>query len=219
MKTALTLLGLSAATLSASAGGLVIAQYELSDHPDANLNPPPYGMRLDNVIGAGAATLSFDFHGDSLLTVTDNGGDLSINISGTMFGGVVDGMGGYVSATSYAVDFNYGALVNNFGGGWAVNGVDAANTGTVTNLDTNEVFTLNTTTIGDGTAFAFLPDGHRLDGDDSTFVGRGWMTEETDGTDPLGGTRDWIFTATKVPAPSSVALLGLGGLVATRRRR
>ena len=40
-----------------------------------------------------------------------------------------------------------------------------------------------------------------------------------DGTDATGAALDFKFAIEAVPAPASVALLGLGGLVATRRRR
>lgn len=217
MKNVLIGAALSAATLSASAGGLVIAEYQLGDHPDAAFDPPPYGMRLDNILGPGVATMSIGVHDDTVLTVTDDNGALSINISGTLYGGVADGMGGYVSATSYAVDFNYTTFVASSGGGWVVNAIDSANSGTLTNLDDNSVIDLYTT--GSPESFLFLPDGHRLGGDSSSFVGRGWFTDQTDGSDPLGGTRDWLFTATEIPAPSAFALFGLGGLIAHRRRR
>lgn len=217
MKNVLIGAALSAATLSASAGGLVIAEYQLGDHPDAANNPPPYGLRLDNMLGAGVATLSIGYHNDTVLTVIDDGGALSINISGTLHGGVVDGMGGYVSSADYAVDFTYSAFVAASGGGWVVNGIDASNTGTLTNLGDSSVIDLYTTGMPD--SFLFLPDGHRLSGDNSSWVGRGWITDQTDGSDPLGGTRDWIFTATEIPAPGALALFGLGGLVAGRRRR
>lgn len=212
-------IALSAATLSASAGGLTIAEYQLSDHPAGGENPPPYGLRLDGILGAGIHTLSIDHHNDTVLTVTDNGGNLEINISGTLFGGEVDGLGGYVSAASYAVDFNYVMNVADVGNGWDVNGFDASNGGTVTNLDTNVVTELYGMNNPAGLVFAFLADGHRLDGDNTTWVGRGWITDQSDGTDPAAGIKDWLFKGELIPAPSSFALLGLGGMVASRRRR
>lgn len=208
---------LATMTMGASAGGLVIAEFQLGDHPNGNQNPPPYGLRLDNMLGAGTTTLSIGFHNDTVLSVYDDGGVLSINITGTLYGGVVDGLGGYVSAASYAVDFNYSIGVSASGGGWVVNGFDPMNGGTLTNLDTNDVVSMYAK--GTPETFLFLPDDHRLDTDANDWVGRGWITDQVDGSDPLGGTRDWLFTATPIPAPSAFALLGLGGLVATRRRR
>lgn len=202
---------------NAQAGGLVIGEYLLGDHPNGNQNPPPYGLRLDNMLGAGIATLSIGYYNDTVLTVYDDGGNLSINISGTLHGGVVDGSGGYVSAASYAVDFNYSVGVSATGGGWVVSGFDAANMGTLTNLDTNDTIDMYAKGMPD--TFLFLPDGHRLGGDDSSWVGRGWITDQVDGSDPLGGTRDWLFTATEIPAPGAFALLGMGGFIASRRRR
>jgi uncharacterized protein (TIGR03382 family) len=149
--------------------------------------------------------------------VYDDGGVLSINISGTLHGGVVDGLGGYVSAASYAVDFNYSVGVSASDGGWIVTGFDAANMGTLTNLDTNDSVDMYAKGMPD--TFLFLPDDHRLDTDGNDWVGRGWITDQADGSDPLGGTRDWLFTATEIPAPGAFALLGLGGFIASRRRR
>ena len=217
MKLPTTGIVLATVTMGASAGGLLIGEYQLGDHPDANLNPPPYGLRLDNMLGAGAATLSIGYHNDTVLSVWDDGGDLSIHIAGTLHGGLLDGLGGYISAASYAVDFTYSVGVSASGGGWIVNGYDPGNAGTLTNLDTNAVTSLYTT--GSPETFLFLPDDHRLNTDANDWVGRGWITDQVDGSDPLGGTRDWLFTATEIPAPGSFALLGLGGLVATRRRR
>ncbi len=219
MKNACIGVAISAATMAASAGGLTITQFQLSDHPAGGENPPPYGLRLDGILGAGVHTLSIDFHNDTVLTVTDNGGAIDINISGTLYGGEVDGLGGYVSAASYALDFNYSMNVADVGNGWDVNGFDASNGGTVTNMDTNAVTQLYGMDNNLGLVFAFLADGHRLDGDNTTWVGRGWITDQSDGTDPAAGTKDWLFKGELIPTPSSFALLGLGGLVASRRRR
>ncbi len=219
MKYMIAMAAVSAAAMSASAGGLTIGQYLLGDHPGGGENPPPYGLRLDGIVAGGVASLSLGHHGDTILTVTDDGGALSINISGTLYGGEVDGMGGYVSASSYTIDMDYVLGVSDEGNGWAVNGFSASNSGTLTNLDTMDVIDLYGKDNAAGLVFAFLADGHRLDGDDDSWVGRGWITDQSDGSDPYSGYRDWLFTATKVPAPGALALLGLGGLCSARRRR
>ncbi|MFG0275633.1 MAG: hypothetical protein ACF8QF_11295, partial [Phycisphaerales bacterium] len=70
-------------------------------------------------------------------------------------------------------------------------------------------------------SFKFLPDGHRLSGDNSTWVGRGWLYATDDNGDRIGNTpQDWLFTGEAVPLPSGAALglAGLAGLGIRRRR-
>lgn len=64
-------------------------------------------------------------------------------------------------------------------------------------------------------------DEHRLGGFPALaaldpYVGRGWVTYNSDGTNS-SGTQDWIFT----PKPTSVVLMCIGGvgLFARRSRR
>jgi len=219
IRTTIGAVALAAVTTSVSAQNLV-AIFDLIDHPDGALNPPPYGLRVDNLLGSGQATLSIGTFSDTQLRVFEDEGDISIQISGTLFGGVVDGSGGYESPESYEVDFTYAANVTADGGGWLVTDTNPSNTGTLTRTSTGEVIQLySTPNIGE--TFVFRPDGHRLAGDSTSFVGRGWLTDQSDGSDPLGGTRDWLFIGIEreVPAPGSVALLALGGLVGSRRRR
>lgn len=205
------------AVSSASAGGLVIAEFELGDHPDGSVALPYYGLRLDNILAPGVVTLSMDHFGDTRLSVIEDNGELSMHITGTLYGGAISG-NAYVDAQSYAVDFTYALNVSDAGNGWEVNGFDVGNTGTLTNLDTMAVTDLYTKENDAGLIFAMLADGHRL-GDSSSWVGRGWVTTNDDGSMPGAGSQDWLFTATEVPAPSGIAILGLGGMIATRRRR
>ena len=65
--------------------------------------------------------------------------------------------------------------------------------------------------------FAFQSDGHRITGDDTSWVGRGWLADNPDRIDQPG-VQDWLFRAEVVPAPSALAIVGLG-LLGTRRRR
>ena len=200
----------------ASAG--VVAEFDLSDHPDGSAAPPTYGLRLDGHFGGGNTVFTFV---DVSLTVfaDDNDGSLSINISGEVFGGEIVGHD-FVDPQSYLLDFNYTTNVEDYNGGWRVTGVNNTdNNGTLTPVGVatrdDAIFTL---TDDNNNAFIFAPDGDRIAGDDSTWVGRGWMTTNTDGT-PEGGNQDWLFVGTPVPGPGSLALAGLGLLSAARRRR
>lgn len=206
---------------SASSGGLVIAEFELGDHPDGNAAEPFYGLRLDNMLAPGVVTLSMDHFNNTRMSVIEYNGVLSMHITGTLYGGAVNDHA-YVDAHSYEVNFTYALNVTDAGNGWEVNSFDAGNTGTITDLDTNEVTTLFGKANSSDLVFSMLADGHRLSGDSSSWVGRGWLTDNSDGSMPGAGAQDWLFTATKlpeVPAPSAIALLGLGGMLSSRRRR
>jgi hypothetical protein len=220
MKAFLAATALTAFAGTALAGGTLIAQFDLQDHPDANENPPPYGLRVDGIIAPGTATLSINQFSDTVLSVFDDGGILSINIQGTLWGGGVSG-GSYISAEAYEIDMNYVVGVSDLFGGWNVSGFDAMNAGTLTRVSDNTEFEIYGMPNLVDNVLNFRPDGYRLDGDDDTWVGRGWITDQIDGTDPLDGERDWIFTAIdrEIPAPGAAALLAMGGLLSTRRRR
>lgn len=219
MNTVITAAALAATTMAASAGGLLIGEFKLGDHPDGNQNPPPYGLRLDNVMGPGVSTFSIGYHDNTVLSVYDDGGTISINIQGTLFGGLIDNSGGYVSAADYTIDFTYSLNVSDEGNGWEVNTFDSANAGSLVNMTTLESTTLYGKDNAEGLVFSFLADGHRLSGDNSSWVGRGWVTDKSDGEAAGSGSQDWLFTASTIPAPGALALLGLGGMVSVRRRR
>lgn len=210
----------------AHAGTVVLNQFNINDHPQGGLVPPTYALRLDNIFGAPKATFSADVYNDATLTVLQDTAtnDVYIDIQGTFHGG--EDLGGSWGTTfDLDVNFRYEANVMATADGWAVTGFSLLNTGTITRLDTNETMTWYgmEDAAGDngpvGEAFRFAADGWRIDNDDSTWVGRGWLTMNDDGSPSAAPAQDWIFTATAVPTPSSLALLGLGGLAATRRRR
>ncbi len=194
----------------------VISTFSLDNHPDGNAAPPAYGLRMDGMMGA-ITVFSFI---DVQLTVTDNtmnGGDISMSISGLVEGGEVVG-GVFADPELYNLNFNYISNVEEFNGGWRVLGVNnALNTGSITpiNGDAEDVFPV---VDNDNNAFIFAPDGHRLDNDNTSWVGQGWLTTNQNGQDSPG-TQDWLFTGTLIPAPGSAALLALGGIAAARRRQ
>ncbi len=230
MKSLLPIAAVLVFASAASAAG-IIQQYSLSDHPDGNQNPPPYGLRFDNLfttVGGtgGVTTFSMNTFGDSTLTVLDDGGGaFRIQIAGTVFGGVDTGAGVGFGAGSYDLSFEYAVNVGPSGTGWVVNPNSILNTGTLTSQGNPDVGAGTVFTLFDkdfqatGDSFIFLQDEHRLAGHPEAgqdfWVGRGWL----DVIPPLTGTHDFLFIGELIPTPSSVALLAIGGFAATRRRR
>ncbi|MEZ6241886.1 MAG: hypothetical protein R3B57_02485 [Phycisphaerales bacterium] len=210
---------LAAIALGAGAANAdVVAQFQMHDHPDGDVNPPPYGLRVDNLFDAGRInTFSIDHFGDSIITINDDGGNLSIHMEGTLYGGRDGGeMPVTPEAYTYAFDFIEG--VEAYNGGWRVVGTPDANGGFLDQVNGDFYATFGAKADDNGISFIFAPDGHRLPGDDSSWVGRGWVM--ADGVQRTGYTQDWLFTADVVPAPGTLALaLGGGVLTMPRRRR
>lgn len=210
---------------AAIAGETVVAEYEINDHPNGGLVPPTYALRLDNIFGFEKATFSADTFNDATLTVLqDDAGAFIIDIAGTFHGGEDIG-GAWGTTFDIAANFRYAANVVATANGYQVNGFTTLNNGVFTRLDTNESTTWYgmEDSAGDngpiGGTFTFASDGWEIPGDDSSWVGRGWLTQNDDGSMTAAPAQDWIFTANLIPAPGSLALLGLGGLAAVRRRR
>ncbi|MCB9838917.1 MAG: hypothetical protein H6813_06220 [Phycisphaeraceae bacterium] len=217
----------------AAQAGVTQTVFALSDHPDGDVNPPPYGLRFDDLFtevgGTGGVTsFSMDHFGDSTLTVTDDGvGGLTIDIVGTLYGGVDTGSGYGYGEGAFALDYTYAVSVMADGSGWVVNSEDPMNSGTLTvlpgnaNLTSGTVFNFFGRVTEGGPIFVFKNDGHRLGGHPefdplTTWVGRGWHETDT----LSGSTHDFLFVGELIPAPGAGMLLVGGGLIAgTRRRR
>src|SRR6056297_4288655 len=63
--------------------------YDLSNHPDSAMAPPPYGLRLDGLLtGDSNDEYTFDFENASsaMSMIWDKGAD-TLTISGTAYGG------------------------------------------------------------------------------------------------------------------------------------
>ena len=230
--------------VSACASADTIYKARLGDHPDATQNPPPYGLRLDNLFldsgasGArgGVTTFSMSAGSGVHLTVDRTGSTLTINISGEVIGGEENGSGGPggFGTGSYQLDFTYTSGVIAFNGGWLV--IPTPTSSGFGSLTAN--FTGTGITAGDEfffgqdgfqggaaaggyplAAFAFMPDGYRLGGGTDE-VGRGWLANMDANGNIIGGngTQDFLFTVIPLPTTSGLALAGLG-LIALRRRR
>jgi len=208
----------AAGTMPALAGGTLVRQFSLFDHPDGGVNPQAYGLRLDGFNDATPVTFSFEDRnsGESnvRLQVFDDGVNLEIRIHGTVWGNSASGGDDY---GDFLLDVTY--TVNTQGTGWQSAHANAGNligtldhmpTGMQTDLGEVDLFERSD---GSGT-FRFLEDGFRLAGDSSTWVGRGWVNGDD------GNTNDFLFTAVVPLPPAAFAGLGmLAGMGAYRRLR
>ena len=186
--------------LPASAGEILPGVYQLLDHGDGQLGTD-YGLRVDAI----GEVFSVELNGASLLLTWDGG--TTANISGTLNENSMGGMGGI--GPIWTIDYD-------------LTGVSAVGTLGFTATGGSGVLTdpflvdtvLSGETNGSGFVFEFLADGFRIDGDNDTPVGRGWLM-------PSGTTNDWIVRAVLIPEPATGLLLGLGlaGLAALRRRQ
>ena len=245
-KQALTVGALVLGTGFAQAG-TVVTTFRLGDHPAGNAAEPFYGLRLDNLfevapnagtgavgMGANGGVTSFSFSESRpddtsvKLTVTDStmdGGGITLNIAGRAYGGEDDGSGYGFGEGFYNIDFTYGFNVLEGDGGWMIDPQSASNLGTITaegngDVDAGATWTFYEQVITSN-PFLFVPDGHRLGagGTDagSSFVGRGWVTYNEDGSN-FRGVQDWLFVV--VPTPSAaLAAIPMLGMIGLRRRR
>lgn len=221
--------------VSASAG-VTTTTFRLFDHPDGDINPPPYGLRYDNLFGAvggptGATSFSFEQNGAYMrLIVTEDqmAGTTTLRLVGKVYGGKDTGGALGFGAGLYSLDFTYRMNVAANGTGWQVNGPNALNNGTLVSDGNADVaagitFGFSDKPDGKGKSFYFLQDEHRLAGHSQFgqgyWVGRGWhMPNDGRGTT---GTQDFLFIGKVIPLPTAGLLgsAGLLGLAVPRRRR
>ncbi|MCO6436133.1 MAG: hypothetical protein J5J06_03505 [Phycisphaerae bacterium] len=210
--------------------------YRLHNHPDGNLVPPPYGLRLDGLDGNTSHRFTFDFDYDdgsmqSAMYLDFDLGAGTIHIFGDVYGGQDTGSGyGAGTAGWWKVDFTYTTNVTSAADGYNLDDVrvtdeDAANSGTIT-AQFGSMQSYNLVDKSDGNfSFRFGDDssapGHR---GFAGISGWGWLTH--DGYKDAAGnpvhvtSSDWLFTARPAPVPGAV-ILGLAGfgLIGLLRRR
>jgi MYXO-CTERM domain-containing protein len=209
-----------------------ILSFDLSDHPDGNQNPPPYGLRYDGIFGSfggavgGVASFSFNAAQTDVtktnmtLAIDTTAG--SITISGDVYGGEDAGSVYGFGEGWYTIAYTYSANVLQVANGWKVTAFDGANSGTISSQGNADVGSGWSQTFYDQStpSFLFLQDDHRLAGTGlegtGLWVGRGWVTSNSNGSN-TSATQDWLFTG--VPTPGVGGLFGLAGLGMIRRRR
>ncbi len=232
MKTLLAraVFGVSMALLLATSTEARAAQFlfQLHNHPDGNVLPPPYGARIDELYNATSGndvfTFDFDAAGSDMRMLYDDTAQ-TIHIYGSSLGG--RDIGSVHASDSYLgfyeFDFLYSVGVGQVPADddiWSSPASDGLNGGTVkAPLSAGgQIFNLVDKGLASfGYTFRFGDEnndlGHRgFDG----LSGWGWL--EIDGAMNGGATRDWIFTAELIPEPAT-ASLALFGVVAILRRR
>ena len=203
------------------ASGAMIANgtYTLHNFPTNPVEPPPYGLRLDELydLNPHRDRFTFDFDhpsSDMRMDVTDT----TIRIYGVSYGGrdIGDVYADDIYRGIYTFDFTYNVGVEPVPGDddIQVNSPVIRNMGVVTTPDGDMIKLEDKHNTGRGNSF-LLGD----DLDESGIFGApgiaGWGWLDHGQTE---GASDWIFTAT-IPTPGTAALfVAAAGLVSTRRR-
>jgi hypothetical protein len=199
--------------------------YRVLNHPDGDIAPPVYALRLDGLDGSSDHNFTFDTESNgAFLTIAyDDAGAGTLTIAGTVYGGHAEA-DDYVSAQLWGISFSYigvadlgdtlevttgsgsGSITALGDGGMAIGGFDIG----------EEIDLIDKKNMA-GLSFR-LNFGHRAP--DDVLTATGWLMHDI----PTHGTsQDWLFTvgAPVVPEPGTALLLafGLAGLASQRRRR
>jgi hypothetical protein len=191
----------------------MIHEYLLSDHPDGSEIPPTYGLRIDDLIGMGEFTFSFDHvdgTGSSNVKLEHDDVLSTIHIFGWAYGGKDIGAGWDATLQGWVyIDFTYVDNINTVddcagsaGDDLYVAGESANNTGTIA-LDgwgDDAVFTFDGKADASGCSFIFDNDtdskgNSSIAGDLTLSSGSGWLQPPTD------GFRDWLFIGQPIYVP------------------
>jgi hypothetical protein len=171
-------------------------------------------LRLDDLIGNGEYTFSFDYTDGvetALVTLTFDETALAVRITGRAYGGLKDGDGWSPSSSGWIdIDFAYTsgcAIYDNCardaGDDVYVTGASALNTGTIT-LDSwggGGSYSFIDRAAEDGCTFIFDNDWDpkgidEIANDPNTWAAAGWLQPGTE------GSRDWIFIARRAAPPT-----------------
>ena len=173
-----------------------IGRWRLGNHPDAAQNPPPYGLRLDELfdVTTGTDVFTFDFEAPGAAMFLDYDGT-SVRIFGTAFGGRDAGTDYDPAWTSQiTVDVVYPVVSTAPGDDDLLVVGTGVGIGTVVWEADGTTRMLFAQENAQGFVFRFGNEdddqGHR------DFLGNsGWGWFEYDPMHPQPGTRDWIFIA------------------------
>ncbi|MEL7023730.1 MAG: PEP-CTERM sorting domain-containing protein [Pseudomonadota bacterium] len=200
--------------------------YDLDNHPDGRTASPYYGLRLDGLTtGNSSEVYTFDFEAaTSGMTMVYDDEAGTLNISGNAFGGR-DGGSDFMAGTTdtWQISFTYTDVYSCNDGGLCAN----SGVGSISSL----LFgTYNLVSEMGRHSYAFqLSTDHR---GFTGISGWGWMNHcpmSGDGDNGRYGngvscdrhlySSDWLFTVRDVPAPGTLALLGLGLAMVGMRKK
>lgn len=196
-------------------GDNVVQTFVCHDHPKGDMAPPMYGLRLDDLLGEGEYTFSFDYSDGSetaRVLMTYDQTLHQIHIAGRAYGGkVVSGAWSTSSRGWIDIDFMYTRSINVYdncahdaGDDLYVTGATAVNTGTFT-LDGwggNASFSFIDRANENGCTFSFDNDWdskgvEEIANDPDMWSASGWLQPST------SGSRDWLFTAKRYFTPAN----------------
>jgi hypothetical protein len=222
---ALAATGVAVCALNSSVLATIVT-YDLHNHPDGDVNPPPYGMRLDELYDVTGNHDNFTFNFDdatSQMFLDYDTTAATIHIYGHVAGG--RDIGG-----AYAVDQYLGQYLVNFSftlGVQAAPGDDDLIVNTLNHANSGTIITPLGDTISLYDERGMSDFSFRFGNEDNDaghrgyngLSGWGWMNHHQPGNHIESG--DWLFTAVRsnIPTPGSCAVLLAGGLLAARRRR
>ena len=170
-------------------------EWDLLDHPDGSAQPPLYGLRLDSMNGWGTTTFSFESNGSSV-KMTRNPFTNELNIAGTIYGGENQGSGYSSNVDSWTLNMTYNTNVTKLTNGYKVQpeATGEDNSGEIVADTLGVSQRIYDRATGTNPSFEFKADGHRISGDNSTWVGRGWLGF-TDARNGASGNQDFLFRA------------------------
>lgn len=209
---------LIAVALPATAG---ITVYNCHDHPNGQIVPPTYGLRIDYLLDNGRYTFSFDYSnggGTAGVTLTHDDVLGTIRIFGRAYGGKDLGGSWDPAARGWInIDFTYTTNVSTRDNcaGAAGNDVhvlseSALNSGTFT-LDGwggNQVFVFTDEADDEGCSFNFDNDwdskgNAAIANNPAIWSAAGWLKPSD-----INGSRDWLFIADAATVPAQLCTWG-----------
>ncbi len=195
-----------------------VQTFQCHDHPKGDMAPPTYGLRIDDLLGEGEYTFSFDYADQTetaRVLMTYDKTLHQIHIAGRAYGGKVESGAWSPSSRGWIdIDFTYTRSINVYdncahdaGDDLYVTGASAVNTGTFT-LDGwggNASFSFIDRANENGCTFSFDNDWDskgvaEIANDPNIWSASGWLQPST------SGSRDWLFTAKRYFTPTDCAV-------------